>query len=178
MTVLISGTQKLIVLITDTQNMKYSCPWVSCFYIKIVTREVFRMPLQMNYLHGCVKSSGIDNSHLLRFVRSQSLSIGLYQRLLWRWSDRSPDLHDFTWCQQTVFGSRPSVCTRASLACQLFTRDYLQKNKLHGFSPQANFTDRSTEGHRGSAKLVLTFATRGVSRGQRNNSPRPLMWVF
>jgi hypothetical protein len=33
-------------------------------------------------------------------------------------------------------------------------------------------------GRRRSAKLVLTFAVRGVSRGQRNGSPRPLISVF
>jgi hypothetical protein len=35
-----------------------------------------------------------------------------------------------------------------------------------------------TEGRRRSAKLVPTFAGRGVSRGQRNGSPRPLISVF
>ena len=33
-------------------------------------------------------------------------------------------------------------------------------------------------GRRWSAKLVPTFADRGVSRGQRNGSPRPLISVF
>ena len=33
-------------------------------------------------------------------------------------------------------------------------------------------------GRRRSAKLVPTFADRGVSRGQRNGSPRPLISVF
>ena len=33
-------------------------------------------------------------------------------------------------------------------------------------------------GRRRSAKLVPTFADRGVSRGQRNGSPRPLMSVY
>ena len=32
-------------------------------------------------------------------------------------------------------------------------------------------------GRRRSAKLVPTFADRGVSRGQRNESPRPLISV-
>jgi len=41
--------------------------------------------------------------------------------------------------------------------------------QLHG----ANYTDRQ-RGRRRSAKLVLTFADRGVSRGQRNGSPRSL----
>ena len=33
-------------------------------------------------------------------------------------------------------------------------------------------------GRRRSAKLVPTFADRGVSRGQRNGSPQPLISVF
>jgi len=33
-------------------------------------------------------------------------------------------------------------------------------------------------GRRRSAKLVPTFADRGVSRGQRNGSPRPLIFVY
>jgi hypothetical protein len=33
-------------------------------------------------------------------------------------------------------------------------------------------------GRRRSAKLVPTFANRGVSRGQRNGSPRPLISVY
>ena len=33
-------------------------------------------------------------------------------------------------------------------------------------------------GRRRSAKLVTTFADRGVSRGQRNGSPRPLISVY
>jgi hypothetical protein len=36
--------------------------------------------------------------------------------------------------------------------------------------------ERSTEWTRLSAKLVETFADRGVSRGQRNGSPRPLTY--
>jgi hypothetical protein len=58
-----------------------------------------------------------------------------------------------------------------------------QTNKLHGdskrfmaFSPQANYTDRTTNGNR--RILGLTFADRGVSRGQRGDSPWPLMSVF
>ena len=47
---------------------------------------------------------------------------------------------------------------------------------LRGLSPQANYTDRAAAA--GSAKLVPTFAGRGVSRGQRNGSPRPLISVI
>jgi hypothetical protein len=41
---------------------------------------------------------------------------------------------------------------------------------LQGFGRQS--------GRRRSAKLVPTFAYRGVSRGQRNGSPRPLISVY
>src|SRR5215475_12847784 len=56
--------------------------------------------------------------------------------------------------------------------------------KLRGLSPRANYTDRQS-GRRRSAKLVPTFADRGVSRGQRNEShgrkslfsrPEPLLF--
>jgi hypothetical protein len=48
---------------------------------------------------------------------------------------------------------------------------YCKQNKLSGLSPLANYTrpnDRCL-----SAKLMLTFVDRGVSRSQRNGSPRP-----
>ena len=48
--------------------------------------------------------------------------------------------------------------------------------KLRGLSPRANYTDRAAAAGRRS--LVPTFADRGVSRGQRNGSPRPLISVF
>ena len=43
--------------------------------------------------------------------------------------------------------------------------------------PVNTLTDRQSARRR-SAKLVPTFADRGVSRGQRNGSPRPLISVF
>ena len=49
-------------------------------------------------------------------------------------------------------------------------------SKLRGLSPRANYTDRAAAAR--SAKLVSTFVDRGVSRGQRNGSPRPLISVF
>jgi hypothetical protein len=47
--------------------------------------------------------------------------------------------------------------------------------KLRGLSPQANYTDRATAA---VGEVVPTFADRGVLRGQRNGSPRPLISVF
>ena len=49
------------------------------------------------------------------------------------------------------------------------------KNKLRGLSPHANYTDRAAAA--GRRKLVPTFADKGVSRGQRNGSPQPLISV-
>ena len=47
---------------------------------------------------------------------------------------------------------------------------------LRGLSPRANYTDRAAAaGRRSQCQL---FADRGVSRGQRNGSPRPLISVF
>jgi hypothetical protein len=51
----------------------------------------------------------------------------------------------------------------------------LKKTKLRGLSPQANYTDRATAA---VGEVVPTFADRGVLRGQRNGSPRPLFSVF
>jgi hypothetical protein len=47
--------------------------------------------------------------------------------------------------------------------------------KLRGLSPQANYTDRATAT---VGEVVPTFADRGLLRGQRNGSPRPLISVF
>jgi hypothetical protein len=54
--------------------------------------------------------------------------------------------------------------------CNFLKKGTKLKTKLHGLSPQANYTDRLS-GRRLSAKLVPTLADRGVSRGQRNDSP-------
>jgi hypothetical protein len=47
--------------------------------------------------------------------------------------------------------------------------------KLRGLSPQANYTDRMTTT---VGEVMPTFVGRGVLRGQRNWSPRPLISVF
>jgi hypothetical protein len=49
------------------------------------------------------------------------------------------------------------------------------KTKLRGSTPQANYTDPATAA---VGEVVPTFAGRGVLRGQRNGSPRPLISVF
>jgi hypothetical protein len=49
------------------------------------------------------------------------------------------------------------------------------ETKLRGLSPQANYADRATAA---VGETVPTFAVRGVLRGQRNGSPRPLISVF
>jgi hypothetical protein len=51
----------------------------------------------------------------------------------------------------------------------------LKLKKLRGLSPQANYTDRATSA---VGEVVPTFADRGVLRGRRNGSPRPLISVF
>jgi hypothetical protein len=52
----------------------------------------------------------------------------------------------------------------------------ITKTKSVAFSPQANYTDR--EAIHLSAKLVPISAGTGVSRGQRNGSPRSLISCF
>ena len=49
-------------------------------------------------------------------------------------------------------------------------------NKSSGATALQGFGRQS--GRRRSAKLVPTFADRGVSCGQRNGSPRPLISVY
>jgi hypothetical protein len=48
--------------------------------------------------------------------------------------------------------------------------------KLRVLSPRANYTDRATAAL--SAKLVLTFADRGLSHSQRGRSPVAVISVF
>jgi len=57
-----------------------------------------------------------------------------------------------------------------------YTSTVLKKNKSSGATALQGFGQQS--GRRRSAKLVPTFADRGVSRGQRNGSPRPLISVY
>jgi hypothetical protein len=49
------------------------------------------------------------------------------------------------------------------------------KKKLRGLGPQANYTDRATAA---VGEVMPTFVGKGVLRGQRNGSPRPLISVF
>ena len=52
----------------------------------------------------------------------------------------------------------------------------INKNKSSGAKALQGLGRQS--GRRRSAKLVPTFADRGVSRGQRNGYPRPLISVY
>ena len=52
----------------------------------------------------------------------------------------------------------------------------MQLNKSSGATALQGLGRQSSR--RRSAKLVPTFADRGVSRGQRNGSPRPLISVY
>jgi hypothetical protein len=68
------------------------------------------------------------------------------------------------------------LCTAAhfqnhNAISNLFLKTKRRKTKLHGFSPQANYTDRIGE-------VSANFCGQRVSRGQRNGSPRPLISVF
>ena len=54
--------------------------------------------------------------------------------------------------------------------------EIINKNKSSGATALQGFGRQS--GRRRSAKLVPTFADRGVSRGQRNGSQRPLISVY
>jgi hypothetical protein len=65
--------------------------------------------------------------------------------------------------------------TLCSPLLHLVIVERLTPTKLRGLSPQANYTDRATAA---VGEVVPTFADRGVVRGQRNGSPRPLISVF
>jgi hypothetical protein len=70
-----------------------------------------------------------------------------------------------------------TICNTVKITSHTYlTRSILShKTKLRGLSLQANYTDRATAG---VGEVVPTFAGRGVLRGQRNGSPRPLISVF
>jgi hypothetical protein len=53
---------------------------------------------------------------------------------------------------------------------------FVRKNSVAFSSPQANYINTATA--TGRRILVAIFAYRGVSRGQRGGSPRPLILVF
>jgi hypothetical protein len=67
------------------------------------------------------------------------------------------------------------VAYRVSSVHVILIDNNKQTNKLRGLSLQANYTDRATAA---VDEVVPTFADRGVLRGQRNGSPRPLILVF
>jgi hypothetical protein len=50
-----------------------------------------------------------------------------------------------------------------------------QQEKLRGFSPQANYTDEPPPL---VGEVSANFSGQSVSRGQRNGSPSPLIYVF
>ena len=65
----------------------------------------------------------------------------------------------------------PKCSIRLGFLLQIVERKFLSgATALQGLGQQS--------GRRRSAKLVPTFADRGVSRGQRNGSPRPLISVY
>ena len=73
--------------------------------------------------------------------------------------------------EQKTHSATSGKLIKAEYVSYDFVCKVIVKTKLRGLSPHANYTDRA-------AKLVPTFADRGVSRGQRNGSPQPLISVF
>jgi hypothetical protein len=53
----------------------------------------------------------------------------------------------------------------------------MYEKKLHGLSPQANYTDRLSD-RRLSAKLVPTLADRGCRVVSKTNPPQSLIFGF
>ena len=72
-----------------------------------------------------------------------------------------------------VFELLYEKCNVNRLSIQVITKT---KTKLRGLSPHANYTDRAAAAGRRSQCQLL--ADRGVSRGQRNGSPQPVISVF
>ena len=96
------------------------------------------------------------------------------------------------WDKQTV-SEKPAACIIRVNACALimeisqnksiYLSDYIVSYSRRYFffisSDATALQDLGRQsGRRRSAKLVPTFADRGVSRGQRNGSPRPLISVY
>jgi hypothetical protein len=79
-----------------------------------------------------------------------------------------------------LFCSRTPRCNYSSTlypqsCCSVIQDIQTKTNKLRGLSPQANYTNRDCLL---SAKLVPTFADRGVLRSQRGGSPTAVISVF
>jgi hypothetical protein len=75
-----------------------------------------------------------------------------------------------------VRGQLRAVSPRNRPRVMLLNQIHKQKqtNKLHGLSPQANYSDQ----RRLSAKLTPTFADKGVSRSQHGGSPMAVISAF
>jgi hypothetical protein len=67
------------------------------------------------------------------------------------------------------------LVSRPETPSSFLGRNILLKKKLRGFSPPATYTDRATAVCR---EVSANFSGKRVSRGQRNESPRPLISVF
>jgi hypothetical protein len=52
------------------------------------------------------------------------------------------------------------------------------RTKLRGFSPQANYNERTNERTPHFGEVSANFCEQRVSRGQRNGSPRQLISIF
>ena len=89
---------------------------------------------------------------------------GPLERLLWA-------VTSWTWTDQLL----KLVTCIVKVLCQMQVKCYI-KTKLRGLSPRANYTDWAAAA--GRRNLCQLFADRGVSRGQRNGFPRPLISVF
>ena len=76
-----------------------------------------------------------------------------------------------------------SLVTKQTVLSKLWYHICNKTNNTHTTDTTPPWPKSASElyqqsGRRRSAKLVPTFAERGVSRGQRNGSPRPLISVF
>jgi len=119
------------------------------------------------------------------FPISFNMSLQRKQCIMWDGNCSSAPIYNSDKRQSTKKNSMCScrvsvhtrVITRAVLYIRIATFTISAKlTKFRGLSPHANYTDRAAAAL--SAKLVPTFADRGVSRGQRNGSPQPLISVF
>jgi hypothetical protein len=66
---------------------------------------------------------------------------------------------------------------KAAIGCGVVQQNYRSNSKLHGLSPQANYTDRLSD-RRLSAKLVPTLADRGCRVVSATIPPQSLISVF
>ena len=132
----------------------------SVFYLCLMIATILRITQRLHFVHFV----WLKNKHNSVATTKQNRS---HTQVKGNCSDPKTSCSLF----RTVRQTRSRHTTIWSVMPRIPTAEHLQKLTtitLRGLSPRANYTDRA----------AAAFADRGVSRGQRNGSPRPLIFVF